>query len=68
MISTVIDIGPNITEVVGPVALAVAGWIGLRKLRREFEPNSGSSMRDAIDRIETRQIEMEQRLQRLEDT
>lgn len=36
--------------------LLVVGGYAYRKLRAELRPNHGSSMRDAIDRIENQQI------------
>jgi hypothetical protein len=50
----------------GIVAVLSGGLIGLRFLVRgwlnELRPNSGSSMKDAVDRIDQRSSRLEQRV------
>lgn len=60
--SVVIEVGPELrTVLVGLLALA-GSWLGGRRARKELRPNGGSSVRDAIDRIEQRQIRTDARL------
>lgn len=52
MIGAVIEVGPELrTVLMGVVALA-GSWVGTRSVRKQMNPNSGSSMRDAVNRIE----------------
>ena len=50
----------------GVMAVLSGGLIGLRFLVRgwlnELRPNSGSSMKDAVDRIDQRSLRLEQRV------
>ena len=49
-----------------PLASAAAAWIGTRKVRREMGNNGGSTLRDAVDRIERRLTGIEDRLTSVE--
>jgi hypothetical protein len=55
MLATEIDIGPNLLAV-ALASIAAAGNIVTlilqARTRKEMKPNGGSSMRDAVDRIE----------------
>lgn len=63
--------------VTGLTAIGVAGWRVLRFVRKsvhafdivihELQPNHGTSIRDAVDRMEKRQIADGERLLRLEE-
>jgi len=47
--------------------LALVAWFGRvlwRKIRHELEPNSGTSLRDAVDRIETMVTETQHELEK----
>ena len=50
----------------GVMAVLSGGLVGLRFLVRgwlnELRPNSGSSMKDAVDRIDQRSLRLEQRV------
>ncbi len=50
----------------GVMAVLSGGLIGLRFLVKgwlnELRPNSGSSMKDAVDRIDARSLKLEQRV------
>ena len=50
----------------GVIAVLSGGLVGLRFLVRgwinELRPNSGSSMKDAVDRIDQRSLRLEQRV------
>ena len=50
----------------GVIAVLSGGLIGLRFLVKgwlnELRPNSGSSMKDAVDRIDQRSLRLEQRV------
>jgi hypothetical protein len=50
----------------GVMAVLSGGLVGLRFLVRgwlnELRPNSGSSMKDAVDRIDARSLKLEQRV------
>jgi hypothetical protein len=48
-------------------ALALTAWLGRvlwRKIRHELKPNSGTSLRDAVDRIETMVTETQHELEK----
>lgn len=53
-IGATIDLGPGLVALLTPVAAAIATYVANRHVRREVKPNGGSSMRDAVDRIERR--------------
>ena len=64
-----IDIGPQLAGLLTLILTPLAAWIASRGARkdttaiaREMTNNGGSSMRDAIDRIEQRQIRTDRRL------
>ena len=50
----------------GIIAVLSGGLIGLRFIVKgwlnELRPNSGSSMKDAVDRIDARSLKLEQRV------
>jgi hypothetical protein len=50
----------------GVIAVLSGGLIGLRFIVKgwlnELRPNSGSSMKDAVDRIDARSLKLEQRV------
>ena len=50
----------------GVIAVLSGGLVGLRFLVKgwlnELRPNSGSSMKDAVDRIDQRSLRLEQRV------
>jgi hypothetical protein len=50
----------------GVMAVLSGGLVGLRFLVKgwlnELRPNSGSSMKDAVDRIDARSLKLEQRV------
>ena len=75
-----IDIGSNLLSLLGPVAVAAAVWFqGYKNSKtqaeitanqaqtaKEFSTNGGSTMRDAIDRIERNVASTDARLGQME--
>jgi hypothetical protein len=51
LIAMTFDVGPNVVLVVSAIIDAVV-LVYVGKTRREMRPNGGSSLRDAVDRIE----------------
>lgn len=51
-----IEIGPELAKLLTPLmaaaAAALGAWAATRSTKKEFKPNGGTSMRDAVDRIE----------------
>ena len=66
MSAATFDVGPNLVAILAPLASAAAAWIGTRKVRREMGNNGGSTLRDAVDRIERRLTGIEDRLTSVE--
>jgi hypothetical protein len=65
------DVGPNLvaiaTMVVGLVTLAIQNHRNSKKVQQEFKPNGGSSTKDQLNRIESRQITSERRVTKIEE-
>jgi hypothetical protein len=55
----------NYSTALSPIlaAIAVVGRVLWKKLNHELKPNSGTSLRDAIDRIETMVTETQHELE-----
>lgn len=66
MLSVSIDIGANLLSLLSPVAVGVVVWLNGRTTRKELKPNGGSSMRDAVDRIERTVKTLEVRMTEVE--
>jgi hypothetical protein len=52
MLSAIIEIGPNLAESLAVIVGMVIVVVQTLRNGREMRPNGGSSLRDAIDRIE----------------
>jgi hypothetical protein len=60
------DIGPNLLLLLTPLAAAAGSYFSNRKVRKEMGNNGGSTMRDAIDRIELKLEDFDTRMGTLE--
>lgn len=67
MFASTFDFGPGVISVVTVVAGVVTLFIQQRKANKELKPNGGSSMRDAVDRIEQNQVEFQGELAKIHD-
>jgi hypothetical protein len=67
VILAAVEVAFDIAKTVGSVAAVIAA-IGAIRMRKESRPNSGSTMRDAIDRIEKASASTDRRLQKIELT
>lgn len=51
MNAATIEIGPNVVAALALICSALTAYLQ-QKTRRELKPNGGTSLRDAVDRIE----------------
>lgn len=66
MLAGTFDFGPGVISVVVAICGVVTLWIQQRKANKELKPNGGSSMRDAVDRIEQHSKRTDARFARIE--
>jgi hypothetical protein len=67
MLGAEFDLGPNVTGLLGPLVVAVAALLGTLYSTKQLRPNGGSSIADAIRRIDSRLEAMEDRQLRFDD-
>ena len=73
---TIQDLGPWIGATVGIISIITAVSAGVRwlvkhyfdEIKKELKPNSGSSLKDQVSRLEANQEKMEQKIEKLYDT
>jgi hypothetical protein len=66
VIGAIIEIGTNLNTLLVPVMAAVVVWMQ-SKSNKQFKPNGGATMRDAINRIEETVAKVAHRIDVLED-
>ena len=76
LVMTIQDLGPWIGATVGIISIITAVSAGVRwlvkhyfdEIKKELKPNSGSSLKDQVSRLEANQEKMEQKIEKLYDT
>jgi PAS domain S-box-containing protein len=71
-LGAIVAIGGSVYTIWSKIIRPVVNWLRkmaglLETMEKEFKPNGGSSMRDAINRIELRQIIADQRVKALDN-
>lgn len=73
---TIQDFAPWIGATVGVISIITGVGAGVRwlvrhyfdEIKKELKPNSGSSLKDQVTRLESNQEKMEQKIEKLYDT